>query len=88
MKNSTILKMYVFTFGSFVTSLMNTLLTYEEKCISFSVGPGTGCEWMCNYCATMLNTSNYYFSPDVCSYESGGCVGNPQTGVTYSCCSL
>jgi len=56
-------------------------------CINFSVGQGTGCQWMCQYCATELGTPNYYFTTDVCKYQEGGCVGNPQAGVTYTCCS-
>ena len=58
------------------------------NCISFIIGSGTGCDWMCNYCATNLGTANYYFNPPVCTYQSGGCIGNPQAGVQYSCCSL
>lgn len=56
-------------------------------CISFSVVAGTGCAWMCNYCASQLGTSNYYFTSPVCTYESGGCVGSPISGVQYTCCS-
>jgi hypothetical protein len=57
-------------------------------CVSFTVGAGTGCAWMCNYCAGALGTNNYYFTTDVCKYEEGaGCVGNPQSGVTYTCCA-
>ena len=26
----------------------------QNSCISFSVGTGTGCQWMCNYCANQL----------------------------------
>ena len=59
----------------------------QNNCVSFSVGSGTGCAWMCQYCENQLGTSNYYFTDSVCSYESGGCVGNPQAGVTYTCCS-
>ena len=62
------------------------LLT-SNACIQFSVGPGTGCAWMCNYCATQLGTNNYYFTDNVCQYETGGCVGNPQPDVTYTCCA-
>jgi hypothetical protein len=62
-------------------------ITPQNNCISFSVGSGTGCQWMCNYCATQLGTTNYYFTNGVCTYETGGCVGNPQVGVTYTCCS-
>ena len=56
-------------------------------CVSFQVSAGTGCAWMCNYCATTLGTTNYYFTDNVCTYETGGCVGNPQVGVVYTCCS-
>lgn len=59
-----------------------------NNCVSFSVGAGTGCAWMCSYCAGALGTNNYYFTNGVCMYQTGGCVGNPQTGVTYTCCSL
>jgi len=60
-----------------------------NNCIQFSVGSGTGCAWMCNYCANQLGTNNYYFTDSVCSYQEGqGCVGNPVTGKTYTCCSL
>jgi len=57
-----------------------------NQCISFSVGAGTGCAWMCAHCADALGPS-YYFTDGVCKYQSGGCVGNPQTGVVYTCCS-
>ena len=58
----------------------------NENCVSFSVGSGTGCSWMCNYCQNQLKTPNYYFTDGVCHYETGGCVGNPQVGVVYTCC--
>jgi hypothetical protein len=58
-----------------------------NNCITFSVSPGTGCAWMCNYCASQLGTNNYYFTTNVCTYQTGGCTGNPQSGVSYSCCS-
>ena len=59
----------------------------QNNCVSFTVGPGTGCDWMCNYCANTLGTNSYYFTTSVCSYETGGCVGNPVAGVQYTCCS-
>jgi len=61
----------------------------QNSCVSFTVGSGTGCSWMCNYCAQQLNTNNYYFTDSVCKYDlvQGDCVGSPQTGVTYTCCS-
>ncbi len=59
-----------------------------NNCIQFSVSSGTGCAWMCNYCANQLGTFNYYFTDSVCTYETGGCVGNPIAGKTYTCCSV
>ena len=61
--------------------------TPANNCISFSVGSGTGCQWMCNYCEQSLGTTNYYFTDGVCKYQTGGCVGSPQLGKTYTCCS-
>jgi hypothetical protein len=61
----------------------------QQNCISFTVSPGTGCAWMCNYCANQLGTNNYYFTDGVCTYQEGqGCVGNPIAGNSYSCCSV
>ncbi len=60
----------------------------DGSCIQFTVSQGTGCAWMCNYCANQLGTNNYYFTDGVCTYqESQGCVGNPIAGKTYTCCS-
>jgi hypothetical protein len=59
-----------------------------NNCIQFSVASGTGCAWMCNYCANQLGTFNYYFTDGVCMYQTGGCVGNPIAGKTYTCCSV
>ena len=73
--------------------LLLALLTFivsasqSNACTTFSIGAGTGCAWMCNYCATQLGTANYYFTTDVCTYEPGGCVGAPMEGVSYTCCS-
>jgi len=61
----------------------------RNQCIQFTVGSGTGCDWMCNYCANQLGTNNYYFTDNVCSYQSGqGCVGSPVAGKQYTCCSV
>ena len=60
----------------------------SNQCVQFSVASGTGCAWMCNYCAEQLGTNNYYFTDSVCSYQEGeGCVGNPIAGNTYTCCT-
>ena len=61
----------------------------SNNCIQFSVTSGTGCAWMCDYCASHLATNNYYFTDGVCTYQEGqGCVGNPSAGKTYTCCSV
>jgi len=59
----------------------------SQTCIHFSVGPGTSCQWMCQYCADQLGTNNYYFTDGVCTYQTGGCQGNPLVGITYTCCA-
>ena len=64
------------------------LVIPQNNCVSFSVSSGTGCAWMCSYCASSLGTNNYYFTDSVCTYQSGGCVGNPMAGKTYTCCSV
>ena len=77
-----------------ITNLLvptNYFLTNETKsdaCVTFRVGPGTGCAWMCNYCSNALGTNNYYFTDGVCHYETGGCVGNPQADTDYTCCGV
>jgi hypothetical protein len=64
------------------------VLDTPNGCVTFSVGSGTGCAWMCNYCSTKLGTNNFYFTDGICSYVPGGCVGSPQLGVDYTCCSV
>ena len=81
-------------FSLFVLSMgKNEVCNVIEKpidgCIQFSVSSGTGCAWMCNYCANQLGTNNYYFTDNVCTYQIGeGCVGNPIAGKTYTCCAV
>jgi len=61
----------------------------SNSCATFTISAGTGCAWMCNYCANQLQTNNYYFTDNVCTYqETVGCVGNPITGNSYTCCSV
>jgi hypothetical protein len=81
--------LYIITFLFAMTNSQKTCEIIEpapNNCISFTVGQGTGCAWMCNYCGTNLGP-NYYFTDNVCVYEAGGCVGNPVAGKTYTCCS-
>lgn len=86
MKIKTILTFSLLNFTYVFATLTRKILTFEPNCISFTVSKGTGCDWMCNYCSSMVGSNNYYFDPPICTYQSGGCVGNPQAGVMYSCC--
>lgn len=76
----------VAAFAAFASSAENS--THTSPCITFTVGAGTGCAWMCQYCASSLGTNNYYFTTPVCAYATGGCIGSPQAGVPYTCCAL
>ena len=77
---------FMFAIFSLVRSQNETCSS--NNCITFSLGQGTGCAWMCNYCATHLGTNNYYFTNNVCTYESGvGFAGSPVAGASYTCCS-
>ena len=71
-----------------VAELVDVAEESSNGCTTFTVGSGTGCDWMCNYCANQLGTNNYYFTDGVCKYESGGCVGSPVSGNSYTCCSV
>jgi hypothetical protein len=73
---------------TYVGNHSGPVITPMNNCVSFSVSSGTGCAWMCTYCANSLGTNNYYFTDSVCTYQSGGCVGNPLAGKTYTCCSV
>ena len=78
----------LFIFAVISLNMVYSQVCESNGCISFTVSPGTGCAWMCNYCANQLGTNNYYFPDNICTYQQGGCVGNPIAGVTYSCCSV
>ena len=87
MKLLTLTKLIILSFTTILSRAYD--VCENGNCIQFTLAPGTGCAWACSYCSSMLNTSNYYFTPSVCTYESGvGCVGNPLAGVQYTCCSL
>ena len=70
-----------------VASAQSCVHLTQNNCVTFTVGEGTGCSWMCEYCANSLRTSNYYFIDGVCTYQAGGCVGNPVAGAQYTCCA-
>jgi hypothetical protein len=87
--------MRLITLFSIILSLVQSQKTCDNiqlpsnNCVQFTVFSGTGCQWMCNYCASQLGTNNYYFTDGVCSYQEGqGCIGNPIAGKSYTCCSV
>ncbi len=82
-------KILAFALGASAFSTNSTRVSaVGNACIQFTVSSGTGCAWMCSYCANQLGTDNYYFVDGVCTYGSSGCVGNPMTGKVYTCCAL
>jgi len=90
MKSSTIFKFGILTVSSVFAQVCDTILNpnVDNSCVTFQVGQGTGCSWMCNYCANTLGTNSYYFTTPVCTYQPGvGCIGTPQSGVSYTCCT-
>jgi ribosomal protein L37AE/L43A len=60
----------------------------SNKCNTFTVSIETSCIWMCHYCSTILNTTNYYFTDanDVPLDEY--CNGMSVEGRTYTCCRI
>ncbi len=74
--------------GTTISNFTQVGINPINNCVSFSVASGTGCAWMCNYCANSLGTFNYYFTDNVCVYQTGGCVGSPLAGTVYTCCSM
>ncbi len=87
--NHRMIKLLLGIFATFTVASSHIYEGYSpNSCIQFSVSSGTGCAWMCDYCANKLGTNNYYFPDSVCTYQTGGCVGNPIAGKTYTCCSV
>jgi len=81
-----LIPLFAFVNGNNSKVCNNTYVS--NQCVQFSVTSGTGCAWMCSYCANQLGTNNYYFTDNVCTYQQNvGCVGNPIAGQTYTCCS-
>ena len=82
-----LLKLLIINLFGYVAFAQTCVRLPQNNCVTFTVGSGTGCNWICNYCANTLGTPNYYFTTPVCTYEAGGCVGNPVSGVSYTCCA-
>jgi hypothetical protein len=83
-----LLHFIVFAIANVVTGNEVCQKQTSNNCVTFTISQGTGCAWMCNYCASQLGTNNYYFTDNVCTYQQGiGCVGNPYAGSSYTCCA-
>ena len=78
-------KFIILNFATIFTQICSNQV--NDNCITFLIDEGTTCQQMCIYCASMLNSSTYYFLPPVCSNQLAGCIGDPQGGVSYSCCN-
>ena len=80
---------FLFCFIAVANATEECVNTISNQCVQFTISSGTGCAWMCDYCANQLGTNNYYFTDNVCTYQTGqGCVGNPVAGKTYTCCAV
>jgi len=80
---------FLFCFIAVANATEECVNTISNQCVQFTISSGTGCAWMCDYCANQLGTNNYYFTDNVCTYQTGqGCVGNPVAGNTYTCCAV
>ena len=64
-----------------------TSINLSNNCINFTVGSGTKCDWLCNYCATNLGEDDFYFPDNACTFEKGLCSGNLISGKSYKCCN-
>lgn len=75
-----------------LSSLMIILVNHNKKdnnqdCITYTIGEGTGCQFMCDYCTENLGTTDFYFTDWVCQNKNGMCTGDPIAWETYTCCT-
>ena len=47
----------------------------DQDCITFTIGDGTGCQFMCDYCSENLGTNNFYFTDWICKNKNGLYLG-------------
>ena len=73
--------------NSFMIILTNKKKLNNQDCITYTIGEGTGCQFMCDYCAENLGTNNFYFTDWVCENKNGMCSGEPLPWETYTCCT-
>ncbi len=72
---------------SFIYIFSNIVNVNGQDCITFTIGDGTGCQFMCDYCAENLGTRNFYFTDWICTNNNGICAGDPIPWETYTCCT-
>ena len=73
-------------------SLMSIFSEKKSKsshgnCITFTIGDGTDCQFMCDHCSQYLGTNDFFFTDWICQNKNGYCVGNPIPWEEYTCCS-
>ncbi len=80
--------MYLMNILSSLIVLFSSKKTLKDQdCITFTIGDGTGCQFMCDYCSENLGTNNFYFTDWICQNKNGVCTGEPMPWETYTCCS-
>lgn len=72
-----------------VSAQNNTLVEYYRykpvKCETFHVGEGVNCDLVHAHCTSVLNTSFYYLSKNIC-VGTGIYNVQPVQNVLYTCC--
>ena len=80
--------MNIFTLlTSFIFMFSNIGKVNGQDCITFAIGDGTGCQFMCDYCSENLGTTKFYFTDWICQNKNGMCTGEPIPWETYTCCT-
>ena len=72
---------------SFIYMFSDKKKLNNQDCITFTIGEGTGCQFMCDYCAENLGTNNFYFTDWICKNRNGICTGSPMAYEEYTCCT-
>ena len=88
-------KFVVFIYIMYLMKLLSSLfIVFSNKkklngneCITFTIGEGTGCQFMCDHCYQNLGTDRFYFTDWICQNKDGICTGDPTPWETYTCCT-
>ena len=79
------MRLYSFLYS--IISIFKNKKYSNDHCITFSIGDGPGCQYMCDYCAENLGTIDFYFTDWICTNKNGVCTGEPMPWETYTCCT-